>query len=115
VTTAGAPRTSHAENAPSNLWAEDGEILWIRADLADSPTRAKRIAFVGHDPSRRVVLPETYLGGERYGYEYIDCGDAWHLRPGASDEVGWAGRGAETWWKCSADHPQAVAYWPVSV
>ncbi len=98
------------EAAPPDLWDEGGETLWIRSDLAETGERAKRIAFVGHDPSRRVVLPETLLGGSRFDYECIDVTSApVPLRPGD----GWAGNG-ETWWRCEADDPRAVTYWQVS-
>lgn len=100
--------------APPDLWSEDGEYLWIRADLADA-TRARRIAFAGHDPKRAVVLPETYLGGDRYGYENIYVSDRpVPLRPGEENEAGWAGRGADMWWRCEADHPNATLYWSIT-
>ncbi len=98
------------QDAPVDLWDEGGETLWIRADLVPTPERAKRIAFVGRDPAKRVVLPETILGGSRYDYECIDVTtEPVPLRPGN----GWAGDG-ETWWRCEADHPEAVPYWQVS-
>lgn len=99
--------------APTDLWTETGETLWLRADLAPTPERAKRIAFVGHDPARTVRLPETFLGGERYGYPDIQITGPEPLRPGEPDEHGWAGAGADTWWRCEADHPNAVLYWAV--
>ena len=101
--------------APPDLWAEDGEYLWLRADLADDATRARRIAFVGRDPQRNVVLPETYLGGARYGYDdIIVANEPVPLRPGEPDETGWAGSGADTWWRTEPDHPKAVLYWSIT-
>jgi hypothetical protein len=105
--------SSLVADAPPDLWSEDGEYLWIRGDLAETPERAQRIAFVGHDPKRRVVLPETYLGGERYGYDGIKA-HLLYLRPGDTDECGWAEKGPDTWWRCEPDHPNAVAYWQVT-
>lgn len=111
------PATCESPTSPPlDLWDESGEYLWLRADVADTPERAKRIAFVGHDPKRTVVLPETFFGGQRYGYDEIDVTvEPLHLRPGNEDEHGWAGSGADTWWRCEADDPLAVAYWQVTV
>lgn len=97
--------------APPDLWDESGEMLWIRADLAATPERAKRIAFAGHDPKRTVVLPETFLGGERWGYSHLDVKpEPQSLQPKSE---GWNYPDA-TWWKCDPEEPDAVLYWQVT-
>jgi len=102
-----------AATAPTDLWSEDGEFLWLRGDLAEDGDHAKRIAFVGHDPKRRVVLPETFLGGERWGYGRLRARRI-TLRPSEPDEHGSDESADDTWWRCEPEHPKAVAYWQVT-
>lgn len=97
--------------APPDLWDECGETLWIRADLASTGERAKRIAFAGHDPKRVVKLPETLLGGERHGYDWLDVTtDPVPLR---GEVDGWNAPDL-TYCRCEADDPRAVLYWMVT-
>lgn len=105
------PMTPDTE-APADLWDESGETLWIRADLACDGTRAKRIAFVGHDPKRTVKLPETLLGGERRGYEWLDVST--YPVPLRGVEGGWNAPDL-TWHIYDGDDPDAVPYWQVTV
>src|SRR5579864_5434247 len=91
------------EAAPSDLWNEDGDILWLRRDLAATASKARYIAYSGRG------LP---VGQRECGVSLTEIRvRALFLRPGEEDEVGWAGNGADTWWRCEREHPKAVAYW----
>lgn len=103
----GSPQPPPPEvGPPGDLWSEGGDVLWIHRDRASSAERAKRIAFTGRG------LPETFLGGDRYGYDLLTVSQD-ILRPGEFEEEGWAGSGPDTWWQCDPSHPKAEPFWRI--
>lgn len=94
-----------AIEAPADLWSEGGDVLWLRGDLAENASKARYIAWTGKD------LPTGFNEGLA---GLIDLRvRVVYVRPGEPDESGWAGRGAETWWRCDKTHPKAERYWEI--
>jgi len=90
------------------LWSEDGDRVWLPIDYADSPTRVKRKAFRGDDLP---VSPAREFSG---CYRDIAVRQV-VIRPGYPWEEGWAGKGADTWWRTPSSRDEnAVIAWEVS-
>ena len=94
------------ELAPDDLWSEDGDIVWIRADRYENIGKAKYAAYTGRGLPVGLCEsgePLTSLHG-KIGY----------MRPSNQDdpEVGWCD---EMWYICDKDHSQAVRYYKIWV
>lgn len=92
--------------APTDLWDECGERLWLRHDLAATRSKARYVAWTGRG------LPAGFNEG---------CGrlidlrvKVSYMRPAVGEEAieSWTD---ELWLLCDKDHPQAVRYWEISV
>jgi len=90
--------------APTDLWTEDGDELWLRADLAENAGKARYIALIGRG------LPAGF--GDGGCTRLIDiCCTVTYCRPCTHEEGG----GDGMWKRCLSDTPGAVKYWGLTV